>query len=395
MGKNESLISVLPGPSNTQAERTENHLTRVNDLRILIDWLGFTFNAEECSVLNVLEVFQHYLGIPQNVWNVGRKNYEGYADSFTFENINIYYNGLESQGIHVDITGQGCRFLEIIFAKLRVQENGWFQFIKNLYVHEKVKFTRVDLACDDFYGYFTLDQLLDKLYKGEAKSKFKSWHPDGRFNFDGENKTGLSIYYGSEDSRLQCLMYEKGKQLKLDYFWNRTELRFKKQRAEDIVTQIILRCDPDKERTEDIGLIFASTLKDYLTFLEPSETDTNKRRWKTSFFWETFLAGVEPKKFASQLPDRDIGKIHMWWERQVSKSLAMLTLAYHDNNEDFLKELYQLGLKKMKPEDFRIIEDYRRWTKYRNSSLYKQLETDIFTQKEKESSAEDSSDKEI
>lgn len=367
------------GPSNTPAERTGFQLAPYRELRILIDWLGFTFTDENYSVINVLEVFEYYLGIPQNVWQPGRKFYEGYANSFVFENINIYYDGDKTQGIHCDITGQGCRFIELIYQKLRVQD-GWFYFMKNLRVHENVKFTRIDIACDDFFGFFTLDMIYDKLMKGEAKSKFKSWYPDGRFNFKGENTSGLTLNFGSKESRFQCQMYEKSKQLGLDYFWNRIELRYKHQRAEDIVKAIMQHCNPENDKTEDIGLIFASSLKDYLTFLEPSETDSNKRRWKVSPFWKDFLDGVEPRSFASALPDRDIAKIHIWWERQISKSLAILTLAYHDNNPDFMEKMFKDGVSKLTKEDMRIIEDYRRMVKWKNEYLYKQLETNIFTQ---------------
>lgn len=395
------------GHSNTQAERTGLPTVKNQPLRILIDWLGFSITHEEYSIANVLELFEHYLGIEKDVWQAGRKNYEGYQDSVVFENINIYYNGSKEQGIHVDITGQGCRFVEILFEKLRVQAQkprvqgqklgvqvgDWVTFIRMLRVHEEVKFTRIDIACDDFHGYFTAEMVYEKLLRGECKSKFKSWRPHGSYDFNGKNKSGLTLYFGSAESRLQCTIYEKDKQLGLDYFWLRTELRFKKQRAEDIANTIIFQCDQEADKTKDIGIIFAGVLKEYITFLEPSETDSNKRRWKTSPFWSNFLAGVEPMRFASCLPDRDIQKIHSWWERQVSKSLAMLSYAFHDNYEQWLKELFELGKTKLKSEDLRIIEDYRRMVRWRNESPPNLLENGIFTQKNESSGQEDSDKK--
>lgn len=381
------------GLSNTPAERTGSLTNKLPNLRILLDWLGFTVLDEEVSVINVLEIFEDYLGIQKEAWSPGRRNYEGYQDSFVFENINIYFNGSQNQGIHCDITGQGCRFIEILFQKLGVQEYNWYNFIRKLRVHDEVKFTRIDIACDDFFGYFTAEQLLEKLLKGEVKSKFKNWHPDGRYDFNGKIKNGLTLYFGSPQSRLQATIYEKNKQLGLDYFWTRTELRFQHQRAEDIANAIIYNCNPNQDNTQDVGIVFAGVLKEYLTFLEPSETDSNKRRWKTSPFWENFLSGIKPIRFASCLPDRDITKIHNWWERQISKSLTMLTYAYHDNNPDWLRELFELGRSKLTEEDKRIIADYRRLVD--SPSVTKQLENDIFTQKNESSSHEDSSDFEI
>lgn len=375
------------GLSNTQAERTSLlDGGSPQKYRVLLDWLGFSFVGENVGIYDVLSFFEKSLSIKMDSWLDGRSNYQGYAQSYVYENINIYFNGAQNQGIHVDITGQGCRYIEIIFEKLGVQFNNWYSFLEKLCVHE-VNFSRIDIACDDFSETFNLEMILQKMFRGEVKSKFKSWRPDGCYNYNGENRTGITIYHGSTQSRVQCVMYEKNKQLGLDYSWNRTELRFLKTRANDIVNLILKLCDKKSEVTHDIGIIFAGVLKEYLTFLEPNPNDSNKRRWKVSPFWEDFLSGIEPLKFASCLPDRSIQKMYAYWERAMAKSLTMLTYSLHDNKPEFLADLFKIGKTKLKKEDMRIIEEYRRLVDFEKSNKNK-LDDPIIVYTEKRPSDE-------
>ncbi|HER2159126.1 TPA: replication initiation factor domain-containing protein, partial [Streptococcus pyogenes] len=231
-------------------------------------------------VSEVLDFFENYLGIERKWFKAGRRNYEGYASSLVFENINIYYQGASNQGIHVDITGQGCRYLDYMYEKLRVQDekftqshgklrvHNWFDMFSLLYNHDVIKFTRLDIACDDLYGYIDIMHVFNKCLKGEMTMKFRSWTPYGKFDSNGKSN-GLTLYFGSDDSNIQCTIYEKNKQLKLDYHWTRIELRFKQNYAEAMVKQI-LNADH-----VDIGVHFAGVLKNYITFRVPNEKDSN------------------------------------------------------------------------------------------------------------------------
>lgn len=371
-GQNES-----PGQSNTWAQRTDHHLpsaeraetqlTKHRQVRILLDWLGFSLDTEFWSAELVKKFFEFHAGISLYSWQEGRKNYEGYADSFVFENINIYYNGAENQGIHVDITGQGCRYIETQFQKLGVHEYNWFKFITDLQAAD-AGFTRVDIACDDFHGFFNVPQLLQKCLAGEVTSKFKSWRPDGNWSMDGK-PNGITLYFGSAVSRINVVFYEKHKQLGISQEWTRTEIRFKKDRAEEFIKLFTFQ-NHEEGQAYDIGVIFASILKDYITFRERSETDSNKRRWVVSPFWDEFLEGIEKLRLASALPDRSIQKTRFWIDKQVSKSFAKMFFAYQDipQFENWLREILEDGLTKLTDQDLAIINEFRRLYKKENAA---------------------------
>lgn len=344
------------GPSNTPAERTD----RKNAYRVLLDWVGMTFFS---SLGAVLEVFETTLSIGVDEWRPGRKNYEGYAESYQYENINIYYGGLDTQGIHVDITGQGCRKIDELLSLLRVQnpENGccyWYELLK-VFRTNGAKFTRIDTAIDDFSETFTVPYIFMKLLKGEVTSRFRGWQPYGNFDMDGDPKEGLTIYWGSEESRLQAVMYEKGKQLGLENFkWTRTELKFRHERAENFVDTVLMQYDNDVQM--DLGYICGGILRNMIQFRDkPDNNDQNKRRWPVSPFWDEFLGNVEPLKIAASMPDRSIERMKHWMNGQVSKTVAILYHAFLNLDHSWLKEILENGQKKLTPADIELINKFR------------------------------------
>lgn len=353
------------GLSNTPVVCTERRPGPVQPLRILIDWVGITFNTESINVYEVLDFFEGYLGIDREVFKPGRRNYEGYADSLFFENINIYYNGAVNQGIHVDFTGQGCRFMDFYYQKLRVQDSksvskgeklrvhSWHDFLELCFSDVRIKFTRLDIACDDLYGYLDIMHIFQKCLAGEFTMKFRSWTPYGKFDSDGKSN-GLTLYFGSENSDIQCTMYEKNKQLGLDYHWTRVELQFRQKRASEMVSQILF------SNHMDIGVHFAGVLKNYLTFRVKNENDTNKRRWNVSPWWENFLRGVPRLQIASALPDRSIVKSRKWIDSGVSRTIARLFFAYQDIDDNWMAKVLQEGTLKLDAEDLNMIEEFRR-----------------------------------
>lgn len=355
-----------PGLSNTQAECTEEK----TKIACLIDWVGFTLFPEDSSSSAVLRYFEHRFCIPLSAWQQGRKNYEGYANSVRFENINIYSEGQAGQGIHVDITGQGCRYLETLQGVQN--EFSWKTLLSDVHSMNG-KFTRIDIALDDFNRRFYIPDIFTKCLNGEITMKFQSWTPDGYFNADGKAKSGMTLYFGSDTSRFQICMYEKNRQMEVDEDWTRTELRFRKDRAEDIA-KIITAQDEQGDYFYELGTICAGILKYYITFRDRSPTDMNKRRWKVSRFWEDFLKDVEPIKLASRFPIRSIPKKKVWLESQVSKTMFMSLLAYKGINDNWLREVLEEGRKKVKQEDIEIVNEFRRYNgrnEYKKDSIIK------------------------
>ena len=94
----------------------------------LFDWLSFTVPVRNFNDLTVRSVcsFLKELGFDFN-FDIREKGAYGYTNSLSYANaINVLYNDLESlvtnseerlkqaldMGIHVEMTGQGCRYFE-------------------------------------------------------------------------------------------------------------------------------------------------------------------------------------------------------------------------------------------------------------------------------------------
>ena len=63
--------------------------------------------------------------------------------------------------------------------------------------------------------------------------------------------------------------------------------------------------------SEDIQRILA----DLIRFVEPSATDSNKRRWKKSIWWEDFLEGIEPIQLKGKEYQPNLAKTLNWVEK--------------------------------------------------------------------------------
>ncbi|HYK74652.1 MAG TPA: hypothetical protein VEV44_16275, partial [Pseudoneobacillus sp.] len=101
MGKNVINLYVPPA-SNTGALNTEE-----SGLRSLVDWVSFTLK----NVTDVRDVVD-ILGLDFNSFRECPNGDKGYMEQIRFGDISILYNGREDMGIHVNISGQGCRQFE-------------------------------------------------------------------------------------------------------------------------------------------------------------------------------------------------------------------------------------------------------------------------------------------
>ena len=311
-------------------------------LRSLVDWVSVTL--KNLAPEELVEV----MGLdPADFVELEYGAY-GYRRSLCCGNIRIFFDGREDMGIHLQMTGQGCREYEG-----KEGFRGWqVLFLRLLDLGGNC--TRLDLAIDDFEGYFSLDGVLRKIKAGEVSSKFKDavWWEKVRLS-DGSRK-GSTIYFGSEKSRVQVRFYDKvaerlgnGEDLEGIDFWNRTEIEMRKERAQKAMQLVAFE--------EDVGQIAKGILKDYIRFLIRG-TDRNKSRWKTARFWEKFLGDVERLRLAEDPKEKTIERMVTWLDRQVTPSLKALVEA---ESVEFLVELIDRAFERLKPEHLMMIERHR------------------------------------
>lgn len=294
-----------------------------------VDWVSVTLK----NVHDVHDVID-LLGLPRDNFCDFPTGKYGYRSHARFGHIAIYYDGRPNMGIHVEISGQGCREFE------QYTKKDWSQFFA-LLLNFDVNFTRLDLAIDDFRGYFTIEQVIQKVKRGHVASRFREARRHDSWKIATGENTGMTIYFGDASSRLQVRFYDKYREriskgyeiLEGITFWNRVECQLRQERATSAA--VILA-----HEHYNTGQLVMGILQNYIRFLVPGE-DTNKSRWKTCKWWEEFLHCVEKLKLTQVAPDATIERSRSWVERQVSPTLAMLYEAFDYDDEliwNFVKE---------------------------------------------------------
>lgn len=338
-----------PPYSNTGAQNT-----CTKTLRACLDWFGATFPDGTPP-----EKIFDYLGLPSMLFVQMDRGLMGYRHQMRFGNIMVLYDGSQGMGVHVEMTGQGCRQFE------QLSQTGWGYLLMAARTHGNI--TRLDLAIDDFVGYFTVGQVIDAARKGLISSRFKSAVQIESIKLDDGSTKGQTLYMGSPQSRIKVRFYDKlqerlaaGKDIEDGItHWVRTELELRDERATMLADHIL--------DDWDLDYLIRSVINNYVT-VRKRGTDTNKSRWPVAKWWADFIDDACKLKLTKIAPDRTIERIDNWVFRQVKKSLAMLYRAY-GNDMGYIGRLIYAGLDDLNDYDKMVINAYRsmidnyEWTK--------------------------------
>lgn len=336
--------SVDPRTGNTGVQNTMEE-----GINPCVDWVQVTFKN-----FNSTQKIYEILGLDPGMFSELPRGGLGYRKCSGFNNIKIFYDGREDMGVHLQISGTGCREYE------HFGQYSWITLFQTI-IGAGGQFTRCDLAIDDVSKgnrklFFNVESIARRVSKGLLISKFKE--SDERLKRDiatGQSK-GMSIYFGSEKSAIRVRMYDK-KQEQGDKTpedieeWVRTEIQARDERAQKIAELIAF------SKEETFGTVSKGILKHYLRFLVKGK-DKNKSRWKTAPFWEKFLGEVEATKLTVAPKIKTIENSMHWLENNVSPTMAMIYEATGGNIEVF-EGLIRKGLVKMNNKQKRMIETYQ------------------------------------
>ncbi|MBQ7783294.1 MAG: replication initiation factor domain-containing protein [Oscillospiraceae bacterium] len=149
--------------------------------------------------------------------------------------------------------------------------------------------SRLDVAYDDFDGLLNITTILNetlcngydastgRLNQGNFVSRFSD------FDVNLGSK-GVSCYYGSKSSDVRIRIYDKKAERKRDDIdhWVRCELQLRGANAIGFA-----------KLGGDICKNYFDVLNNYVRFVTPSTTDSNKRRWQTADWWDKFLQSYD------------------------------------------------------------------------------------------------------
>jgi phage replication initiation protein len=310
-------------------------------LKVLIDWCQFTVPL----LVDLESVFSDILGISKTEFTQLEtdKKVLGYDTCYRNGHIVVLTGGTAEMGHHVQMSGQGCREYEGYCG-----DNWKLLFERVLKVSGG--FSRLDTAIDDFKGYFMIPSLIEKIKRGELSSKFRNAQRIEDILIKDGSVQGNTIRFGRASSRIFVQMYEKNYEQELQGHidvWNRTEIRMRNERADIFADKYV------KDGFE-LGYLIMGILRNYLTFKDPVDNDTNKARWPVSQFWLDFLNDAEKLRLTTKKPDRSVVRLENWMRHQGSKTLAILQITKpHEFNEMVME-----GMEKLTEKDEQLINDY-------------------------------------
>ena len=236
--------------------------------KIIIDWFSFTSRIH--TKFELIEL----LGLEDVNWQT-TKGSHGYKYRLYFDCMSIFFEGTPEQGVWVELSGQGCRAFETygtgnydeVFAMIKENPEG-------------MHLTRLDVAFDDLVpagepdpGILQIDQIRDDTLAGNFVSRCRTWDVH-------VSSHGTTVSVGSNKSNILIRIYDKAAERHLTdgTHWVRVELQLRDNLAFAFA-----------DLPYTIGEKFTGVLANYLQYVEPSETDSNKWRWPLRPYWANLL----------------------------------------------------------------------------------------------------------
>lgn len=346
MRKEENKMG-LPPSGNTGAMDTIE-----NGLRALVDWVSVSF-----STVKELKDLIGILGLKEEQFEVRDSGFRGYKNSAIFGHITIAWGAPENSvnmGGFIEMSGQGCREYESHFD-MNLNWSEFFALVMN-FPH---KFSRLDIAIDDFKKYFTVEQAYRCAKRGclVAQRVRKARSYEDFFLEDGSTH-GRTLYIGKSD--WQITFYDKMAErinANIDYsdvlkFWNRYEIRLRNEIATQAAHVLAYE-------SYSLGEFAKGFMAAKIDFKVNNPKDSNKSRWKSQKWWTKFLGDVEKLKLTQSAPDPSIQRIGNWLNTQVDTSLATFLEAFDDSQ--LVIDYFKIkGKKKMKKKNEDMIAEFNK-----------------------------------
>ena len=350
----ERSKSVLSEPSYTNRRVTRQK----NSLTALIDWCQITVKD-----VDLFTVITDILKIPLSLMELQNKGkgIAGHELVAGFDNIKILKptGKMQYNGFQILMSGSGCRNYENFLV---INKETWFDFFARVCQYH-VNFPRIDLAIDDHKPYLNIPELIRLTKQGLISSQLRNYseNASGELSESIPVHKGNTLYLGSSNSDFRIVFYEKGYEQaekfgkELDPNWNRYELRFRQERANKVVQELIAR--------RDVAEIAMSVLNGKIRFLEQPEnkSTSRKRLYPTYPPWELFMQDIEKIKLTIQPQKKTLDSIWNWLESSVAPSLKLFSKIGELDNYDYIQALIEQA--KMNDIQIKIYEDYKKSSK--------------------------------
>lgn len=344
-----------------------------------VDWLSFSVKYHKDS-FDWIETTFGGKSIPME------KGAFGYTDAyFTDTKALIAFSPLKPQNkIHVSLSSG---------ALFRISENISVSEIVSKVIKLEGKFSRIDLAQDDYDGFLQMEEIFQKLANGSVASRLRSFseyrgnqqtqviksHKSFTSSNEKNKRYGQTIYIGDmKQGKVFVRIYDKEAQTGKGYdHWIRTEFQLRHQAADNycnpkayfspetgeegkrkknsIIVSMHEETDVNGNLSSDFtNRSFSKTAFYYLKFLEPSFkierfedseilTLKHKRHWTVSSWWSEFLLTNEGQSIGMPKNETGLEEIKNWALNATSGADYLLTQLY---GEDWTEERDKAGKEK-------------------------------------------------
>lgn len=292
------------------------------DDQIIFDWFSATlptsfedqFTSPYCSKdgFGLIAV----LGGQDAPWEAKDTNARGgYQGGVYLDGLNIHFPGdkQEHPNFFLEMSGKGCRSFETYCSG---DWNSLFSFAS-----ENMHITRLDVAFDDHSGLLDMQTLFyDTFFKREYVSKANKHELQSSWD-DRSPDSAFTIYHGSPASEICIRIYDKAKQLGYDKeHWIRVEMQLRGDRASSFISEY-LKCN-------DLGTLFCSVLLNYLRYVDPCDTDSNRWRWPLKDYWSALVDGAYPLKLSKPGVEYNVFNLENFVINQAGNSIRTFIELY-------------------------------------------------------------------
>lgn len=318
------------------------------------DWLSFTVNLSKEN-LQDSKIF----GEPSQVL----KGYSGYNQAYISSSGALICWNMEKPELRLFIS---------LSAKALYSQTLELEKIIQWALDRGGKFTRIDIAKDDYEGLLNIEEIYNKIKDGEITTRFRNYSvysgeiyssiESGKI---GSRVSGKTIYLGNlKDSNVLVRIYDKGAKEKTKFHWIRVEYQFRRKVADQYCNPNILINPETGEIKKHLSSekIITGFYKDrnfenialyYLRFLDQTRGKNNKllnkRHWNTSPFWTKFLNTTEKNNIGLPKYKTGLEDLKEWATRSISGLNYLLETAY---GQDYKTELRSTGKEKFENNQY-------------------------------------------
>lgn len=333
-----------------------------------VDWLSFSIEYSEKAWEWIRNTFGEP-GIEEKGSNTGHTHrFRAPGDVF-----GAFSPERKSQKIYISLSSKA------LFS-FRSASIGLSRLISEV-IELNGRFTRIDLALDDYEGHLNLPHIYEMLNRKHVATRFRGFskfeapvnlvETGSLFKDHKIGKHGYTIYIGAfRGSNTFVRIYDKKKQVGPECVWptwNRLEFQLTHQAADQYCnptwnvvpeTGEILNSNerfPDPRRAKFEDRSFPKTAFYYLKFLEPTYvqkkndldhyylSEKQKHFWVPCSWWTNFLKTSEGQSIGLPKNESGLQNIDNWLKTQASGAAYLLTEFY---GEEYLNDFLKNGKEK-------------------------------------------------